>query len=50
MNTNTHTISFRDYCFMWERIKRELEAQEKAADREVINRLVAAEIKKPRTQ
>jgi len=49
MNTNKHTPSFRDYCFTWERVKRELEAQGKEADRAEINRLVADEMKKPRT-
>ena len=47
MNTNKHTPSFRNYCFTWERIKRELEAQGKEADRAEIDRLVADEMKKP---
>jgi len=50
MNTEQQKPNFRDYCFTWERVRRRLQAQGKATDREEINRLVADEMKKPRTQ
>lgn len=50
MNTNKHIQNFRNYCFTWERVKQELEHQGKEADRDEINRLVADEMKKARTQ
>lgn len=50
MNTKQHVPSFRDYCFTWERVKRELKNQGREAERDEIKCLVADEMKKARAQ
>jgi hypothetical protein len=49
MDTEQFAQQFREYCFTWERVRRELESQGKSTNRDEIDRMVADEMKKPRT-
>jgi len=49
MNVEQFAQQFREYCFTWERVRREQKSLGKSTDRNKIDRLVADELKKPRT-